>query len=59
MLNVIVSLATGLTLFVIGCFVAPQFAPNHRSATASAIRISASCALALVAAMVLYVYLEG
>lgn len=59
MLNLIVSLAAGLVLFVIGCFVALQIAPDRRSSGASAMRITASCAVALMLAMVLYVYLEG
>ena len=59
MLNIIISLATGLALFTMGCIVGFQIAPTHRSSTAGAIRIAASCGIALIAAVLLYVYLEG
>jgi predicted MFS family arabinose efflux permease len=59
MLNLIVSLAAGLLLFVIGCVIALQIVPGRRSSRAVAMRISASCAVALIAAMALYIYLEG
>ena len=59
MLNLIISLAAGLVLFVIGCFIALHISPDRRGSAAGAMRITGSCAVALMVAIVLYVYLEG
>jgi len=59
MLNVVLSLAAGLVVFTIACFLALQILPSKRGSKAACIRIVASCAIAILIAGLLYVYLEG